>query len=281
MPQKKAKKAKIEKPKKAAKPAAPQKKVAAGSVLKKAAKVVAKKVGAALTGSAAKKKAQPVKEAKKQPLPAKPAKEAKLDKKAAAKEAKKAAAPVAAPSKADLKKAAKEAAKQAKGKAAPAVPAAAPVGKAGKKKGEIVLEMPAPKGVALLGREGKKKNKAEASVSSRKNRCREPGCEQETLLSGFCRLHYIKNWRKIKRKEAILASGQLNNYVEELVSKYPDKYLDVIRQDLASEKEWAKVVIDLELESADEEGAADEDMEGVAEGTGRREREFDDDSDTF
>jgi hypothetical protein len=278
MPQKKAKKAKIEKPKKASKPAAPQKKAAAGSVLKKAAKVVAKKVGAALNGSAAKKKPQLAKEAKK-PVPAKLAKEAKLDKKAA-KEAKKAVAPVAAPSKADLKKAAKEAAKQAKGKGAAPAPVA-PAGKAGKKKGEIVLEMPAPKGVALLGREGKKKSKAEASVSSRKNRCREPGCEHETLLSGFCRLHYIKNWRKIKRKEAILASGQLNNYVEELVSKYPDKYLDVIRQDLASEKEWAKVVIDLELESADEEGSADEDMEGVAEGTGRREREFDDDSDTF
>lgn len=278
MPQKKAKKAKIEKPKKAAKAAAP-KKAAGGSALKKAAKAVAKKVGATLSGSAAKKKA-PVKEAKKQPLPAKPVKESKSDKKAAVKEAKKAAAPVAAPSlsKADLKKAAKEAAKQAKGKGtAPAAPA----GKAGKKKGEIVLEMPAPKGVALLGREGKKKSKAEASVSSRKNRCREPGCEHETLLSGFCRLHYIKNWRKIKRKEAILASGQLNNYVEELVSKYPDKYLDVIRQDLASEKEWAKVVVDLELESSEEEGSADEDMEGVAEGTGRREREFDDDSDTF
>lgn len=275
MPQKKAKKAKIEKPKKATKAAAPKKAVG-GSALKKAAKTVAKKVGAALNG-AAKKKAHLAKEVKKQPPPAKSAKEAKVSKKAA-KEAKKSASMAApSPSKAELKKAAKEAAKQAKAKAAPAAPA----GKIGKKKGEIVLEMPAPKGVALLGREGKKKSKAEASASSRKNRCREPGCEHETLLSGFCRLHYIKNWRKIKRKEAILASGQLNNYVEELVSKYPDKYLDVIRQDLASEKEWAKVVIDLELESSDEEGSADEDLEGVAEGTGRREREFDDDSDTF
>jgi hypothetical protein len=274
MPQKKAKKAKIEKPKKATKPAAGKK--AARSVLKKAAKVVAKKVGAALSGSAAKKK--PAKEAKKAASgkPVKLAKEAKLDKKLSAKGAKKTAP---AP-KVDLKKAAKESkGKLAKGKNAPVSTPAS--GKAGKKKGEIVLEVPAPKGVALLGREGKKKSKAEIAAANRKNRCREPGCEHETLLRGFCRLHYIKNWRKIKRKEAILASGQLNNYVEELVSKYPDKYLEVIRQDLASEKEWAKVVVDLELESADEENGGDEDMEGVAEGTGRREREFDDDSDTF
>jgi hypothetical protein len=271
MAQKKAKKSKIEKPKKAIK-AAPKK--AAASAAPKKAKPNGAKKGAAASA----KKKPALKEAKKavSAKAAKPAKAPKAEKKPL-KEAKKAAPAKASPVKAakEAKKVAKE--KPAKGKAA----AAAPAGKgAGKKKGEIVLEMPAPKGVALLGRE-KKKTKAEIAALNRKNRCREPGCEHETLLSGFCRLHYIKNWRKIKRKEAILASGQLNNYVEELVSKYPDKYLDVIRQDLASEKEWAKVVIDLELESADEEGSADEDLEGVAEGTGRREREFDDDSDTF
>lgn len=282
MPQKKAKKANVNnaktaKPKKAAKPL-PKK--APVSLLKKAVKVVAKKIsGAASVPVSGKKKVEaPAKKAL--PVSAKkPAKEvakeivkeAPAAKKVPAKEAKKAAAPV--------KEEPKKAAKAAKPVAAPAPAPAAKTN--GKKKGEIVLEMPAPKGVALLGREGKKKAKAEAALNARKNRCREPGCEHEHLLSGFCRLHYIKNWRKIKRKEAILASGQLNNYVEELVSKYPDKYLDVIRQDLASEKEWAKVVIDLELESTDEEGAGDEDLEGVAENTGRREREFDDDSDTF
>jgi len=106
---------------------------------------------------------------------------------------------------------------------------------------------------------------------------------------GYCRMHYIKNWRRIKRKEGILASGQLNNYVEELVNKYPDKYLDVIRQDLATEKEWGKVVVDLELEGTDDDNAVEEDNEAVPEGVrpasggggGRGSSEFDDEGDAF
>ena len=91
-----------------------------------------------------------------------------------------------------------------------------------------------------------------------------------------------KNWKKIKRKEAILATGQLNNYVEELVSKYPDRYLDVIRQDLSSEKDWAKVIVDLELDGGTDEVGEDEAEAGAAaEGGSRRERDFDDDSDSF
>ncbi len=257
MPQKKNKKAKPEKNKK------PKPKTLS-SALKTAAKGVAKKVGSALSSKPAKKGQKPK-------APVKAAKAAKPQKKLPLKAA-------------DLKKKVPEKAPKpvvVKGKAATKVAAPAlPAGKAqGKKKIEVVLEVPAPKGVALLGKEGKKKAKSEQSS---KKRCREPGCDHDPALGVFCRLHYIKNWRKIKRKEAILASGQLNNYVEELVSKYPDKYLEVIRQDLASEKDWSKVVVDLELESSDEDGSGEEDLEGLAEGGARRERDFDDDSsDTF
>jgi len=178
----------------------------------------------------------------------------------------------------------------AKGKKAPAETAGkagkkgAPVLVKGKGKKEVLVEVPAPKGVALLGREGKKKGKPSASelqAIAAKKRCREPGCDHEFSLSGYCRLHYIKNWRKIKRKEAIIASGQLNNYVEELVNKYPDKYLEVIRQDLASEKDWAKVVIDLELESSEEEAGAEEDLDVVPEGVRRERGEFEDEGESF
>lgn len=280
MPQKKAKKAKLEKPKKPVK-AAP--KGVVGTLLKKAAKVIGKKPAIAAVPASAKKKAEPAKKA------APPAPALKLVKKAGKLEKKPAPeAPakkklVAAPAPAPLKekKVLRDAPDvKAKGKKIAEAPSVAPLAKQGKKKPEVVVEVPAPKGVAMLGREGKKKSRSSESAANNKKRCREPGCEHELLLSGYCRLHYIKNWRKVKRKEAILASGQLNNYVEELVSKYPDKYLDVIRQDLATEKDWVKVVVDLELESSDEEGSGDEDMEGVAEGV-RREREFDDDSDSF
>ena len=150
------------------------------------------------------------------------------------------------------------------------------------KKSVVVVEVEArvPKGKAAK----KQANGAHAGsgkVKEAKKRCREAGCDHDPLITGFCRLHYIKNWRKIKRKEAILNSGQLNNYVEELVTKYPDKYLDVIRQDLSSEKEWTKVVTDLELDSPDDEFGADDDSDGAPEGAGKSDRGFDDDSDDF
>ena len=149
---------------------------------------------------------------------------------------------------------------------------------------EVVLEVPAARGVAIL-KDGKKKAKSESSSQAlAKKRCREPGCDHDGALNMYCRLHYIINWRKIKRKEAILASGQLNNYVEELVNKYPEKYLEVIRQDLASEKDWSKVVIDLELESQDDEIVGDDDADAPMHDSGGSKRDradFEDDGDAF
>jgi hypothetical protein len=83
--------------------------------------------------------------------------------------------------------------------------------------------------------------------------CREVACEGLATTAGYCRLHYIKNWKKIKRKELILKEGKLNQYIEELVAKYPDKYIDAIRQDLAVEKEFAKVIYDLDLDEGVDE----------------------------
>ncbi len=80
--------------------------------------------------------------------------------------------------------------------------------------------------------------------------CRENGCENLATTKGYCRLDYIKNWKKIKRKEMILKEGKLNQYIEELVGKYPDKYIDVIRQDLSSEVNFNKVIHDLELDES-------------------------------
>lgn len=88
--------------------------------------------------------------------------------------------------------------------------------------------------------------------------CREVACEGLSTTGGYCRMHYIKNWKKIKRKELILKEGKLNQYIEELVAKYPDKYIEAIRQDLAADKDFAKVIYDLDLD----EGVDDFEVEG-------------------
>lgn len=110
--------------------------------------------------------------------------------------------------------------------------------------------------------------------------CREVACEGLATSAGYCRLHYIKNWKKIKRKESILREKKLNQYIEELVAKYPDKYIEAIRQDLASDKDFAKVIYDLDLD----EGLDDFDVEGgesVDSLIDSIRRDFDDEGETF
>jgi len=110
--------------------------------------------------------------------------------------------------------------------------------------------------------------------------CREVACEGLATSGGYCRMHYIKNWKKIKRKELILREKKLNQYIEELVAKYPDKYIEAIRQDLASDKDFAKVIYDLDLD----EGVDDFDIEGgesVDSLIDTIKRDFDDDGEGY
>lgn len=110
--------------------------------------------------------------------------------------------------------------------------------------------------------------------------CREVACELMATTGGYCRMHYIKNWKKVKRKEMILKERKLNHYIEELVSKYPDKYIEAIRQDLASEKDFAKVIADLEIEESvdDFETVETESAEEIVDNI---KRDFEDEGESF
>lgn len=143
-------------------------------------------------------------------------------------------------------------------------------GKSGTKEKAIALKVkaaavvPAPVAKPLtkpLTKVAKSKGKG-ARVSAPKNyeaMCREIACESHHTTSGYCRLHYIKNWKKIKRKELILREKKLNQYIEELVSKYPDKYIEAIKGDLADEQAFSKVIYDLELDESADDLPSDED----------------------
>lgn len=109
--------------------------------------------------------------------------------------------------------------------------------------------------------------------------CREVACESLSTTSGYCRLHYIKNWKKIKLKGQILSQGKLNIFIEELVGKYPEKYIEAIKHDLAHDKEFMKVVQDLELGESVEEFESDSENADVLIDSIRR--DFDDETETF
>lgn len=130
--------------------------------------------------------------------------------------------------------------------------------------------------VALNPKLNAKSPKTEKMALSGTPICREIACELAATTKGYCRLHYIKNWAKIQRKEQILKEKKLNQYIEELVCKYPDKYIEAIRQDLSSEKDFAKVITDLEIEEDMDDfiGEEQESAENIVESI---RRDFDDD----
>lgn len=89
--------------------------------------------------------------------------------------------------------------------------------------------------------------------------CRVRDCDQISAVEGYCRYHYLLLWKRIQVRRKILVDGKLERYVEELTSRYPDKFLEMIRKDLRSEKDFLGAIAELEIdESAGENEMEDE-----------------------
>ncbi len=189
---------------------------------------------------------------------------------------KKGAAPKVAATKASLKSDPKKDVKLTAAKKAGATTMAQPAVKKGVELKVKAGAVPAPVAPAkpLTKPQKVAKVKKAAAPKNYENMCREVACDSSHSTAGYCRLHYIKNWKKIKRKELILREKKLNQYIEELVSKYPDKYIEAIKQDLADETAFSKVIYDLELDdSVDDIPVEDDADEQVIDSI---KREFDD-----
>lgn len=87
--------------------------------------------------------------------------------------------------------------------------------------------------------------------------CRVKDCDQVETVDGYCRYHYLLLWKRIQIRKKILTDGKLERYVEELTSRYPDKFLEVIRRDLRSEKDFISAIQEMEID----ESSSDNDFE--------------------
>lgn len=80
--------------------------------------------------------------------------------------------------------------------------------------------------------------------------CRVRDCDQVATVDGYCRYHYLLLWKKIQIRKSILLDGKLEKYVVDLTSRYPDKYLEAIRKDLRSEKDFLSAIQELEIDES-------------------------------
>jgi len=63
-------------------------------------------------------------------------------------------------------------------------------------------------------------------------------CHNAATTKKYCRLHYLKNWRHIKEAAKQKAAKRLNNYVDRMMNKNPDRYVEDIKKDLKNEKRF-------------------------------------------
>lgn len=66
--------------------------------------------------------------------------------------------------------------------------------------------------------------------------CKEPNCNNSQTTMGYCRFHYLKNWRTIKAKQQKGAAKRLNKFIEEIVAKNPDRYVEVLKKEIRSNR---------------------------------------------
>lgn len=249
--------------KKAKKPAkkADKKKVVKAKSAPKAAKKVAAKPAPA-------KKPQPLAAKKKAAVAAKP------EKKAAAAKApptslKKGKAPASGKMGAAAKatpKTLQSAGKMPAAKVPPAkkgAPAKDTADKADKKIAKSEPLKPAVKDIVLTDAEGR-------------ILCRVKDCDQHAVVEAYCRFHYLLFWKKIQNRKKILSEGKLEQYIEELTSRYPLKFLELIRKDLSSEPDFLSAIQELDIdegnqvdEFGDDENFMDE-VRGISSGETER-----------
>jgi hypothetical protein len=115
--------------------------------------------------------------------------------------------------------------------------------------------------------EEKQKTDEEVVLTDAEGRryCRARDCDQIAVVDAYCRFHYLLFWKKIQVRKKILADGKLERYVEELTSRYPDKFLEMIRRDLRTEKDFIGAIQELEIDESANENEFEEDTSAFIE----------------
>lgn len=70
--------------------------------------------------------------------------------------------------------------------------------------------------------------------------CKQEGCSNAATTEGYCRYHYLRNWKDIKEQQKKRAVKNLNNYIDHVMREHPDEYMEVIREDLRHPEQFGR-----------------------------------------
>ena len=78
------------------------------------------------------------------------------------------------------------------------------------------------------------------------------------MSEGYCRLHYLRNWKELKSEAKDKAEKRLNSYIDRLMKKYPGEYMDKLKESLSSEEKFKEAMQEVDLKP---EGNGESDRE--------------------
>lgn len=100
---------------------------------------------------------------------------------------------------------------------------------------------------------------AETAVEPKPKKAKKPkkcstrGCKNPGVSNGLCRLHYLLGYKDRKADEKSRAERRLNAYVDRLAKRYPDEYLEKIKEGIENEDAFKKTIEQLELDKDHDE----------------------------
>jgi len=78
--------------------------------------------------------------------------------------------------------------------------------------------------------------------------CKHPKCKAKPSASGYCRLHYIVNSKKIKEAKSQQAEQRLDKFISKIAGKYPESALEKLKEGLETEEGFQALTQELDLD---------------------------------
>lgn len=120
--------------------------------------------------------------------------------------------------------------------------------------------MKKPTSALVANKAAPKKPAAKGKTKKSEKLCAHSRCRAQASSDGYCRLHYLANWRHIKLNEKIKAEKRLNAFVDRIAKKYPKDYLEKIKEGLENEDKFKETVAELDVETGTESKDTDKEF---------------------
>ena len=85
-----------------------------------------------------------------------------------------------------------------------------------------------------------------AKKADKAKTCAMENCASKAVAEEYCRLHYLATWKERKKLNKLKGEEKLDRYIQQLVKKFPDSHLEVLRKELSSTEDISTLIDNIE-----------------------------------